>query len=100
MESFGHAIVEAMSAADAPPMNEHVGEDRGALYAVNHPTPHAFAAKWQIDEASLEQTVRGVMAMSWDEKQAKGRAARGHYLAATGRFRADLLREWREIVES
>jgi hypothetical protein len=103
MEGFGHAIVEAMSTgalvitADAAPMNEHVSEERGALYRVTDPVPHAFARKWTMDEASLEQTVRRVMGMNSEAKQARGLAARGHFLAAAGRFGAELMRHWEEI---
>ena len=103
MEGFGHAIAEAMNAAalliaaDAPPMSEHVGEDRGALFGATDPTPHAFAAKWSIDEALLEATVRRVIGISADERASRGRAARAHYLAADAAFRLRFKEAWGRV---
>ncbi len=105
MEGFGHSIVEAMSTgglvitADAGPMNEHVNDRRGLLYRVTHPVQHAFARKWTMDESSLAEAARRVMAMTGEERRARGAAARGHFLAGGEEFRIGFAREWRSIAE-
>jgi hypothetical protein len=109
MEGWGHAIVEATSAAalvittDAPPMNEHVTEERGALYATDNakaPQPHGLAFKHAIDERALEWAVRRVMAMDVDDRLARGARARRYALDSAAEFRVNFAGEWQKIVES
>lgn len=106
MEGWGHYIVEAMSTAglvitaDAPPMNEHINENRGALYKTAPGIPLAFGFIYQPDDKSLEETVRRVMALSRQEKLERGRRAREHFLFGDASFRENFFREWNSLRES
>jgi tetratricopeptide (TPR) repeat protein len=106
MEGWGHAIVESMSTGAlllttaAPPMDEHVSETRGATFGFSSRTPHAFGYRFAIDEQSLEQAVRRVLALPADERKQRGERAREYFLDNDRQFRAAFAREWRELTSS
>jgi tetratricopeptide (TPR) repeat protein len=104
MEGWGHAIVESMSTGAlllttaAPPMDEHVNESRGDTFGFSSRSPHAFGYRFTIDEDSLEQAVRRVLALSQDERKQRGQRAREYFLENDRQFREAFAREWRELT--
>lgn len=85
-EGFGHYLVEAMSAAavavtiDAVPMNEIVSADRGVLVAYDSTGVQNLATTYHFDETDMEAAVERLRAMSDDELQRVGNAAREWFL--------------------
>lgn len=81
-EGFGHYLVEAMGVGavvatlDAPPMNEMVTRERGALIAPSRTGTQSLATTYFYEEAALERTVERLLATPDDELERMGTAAR------------------------
>jgi hypothetical protein len=81
-EGFGHYLVEAMGVGavvatlDAPPMNEMVTRERGALIAPARTGTQSLATTYFYDEAALEHAVERLLSTSDDELERMGTAAR------------------------
>ena len=91
-EGYGHVIGEAMSCGavvvttDAPPMNELVTTDRGALIRVARSEPMRRSMKSYVDVSDLEAKLSGIFAMSPEKRADLGRNARAWYEAQHVRF--------------
>jgi glycosyltransferase involved in cell wall biosynthesis len=81
-EGYGHIIGEGMSCGavvvttDAPPMNELVTPERGALVSVESSEPMLLGTKNFVNVLALEQTLAEVFGMSSSEREALGNQAR------------------------
>ena len=81
-EGFGHYIVEAMSAralvvsTDAPPMNELVLPDRGALAGYGRTAPQGMGTNFYVDPAKLERTIDCILGMDEHARARLGEKAR------------------------
>ena len=81
-EGFGHYLVEAMGVGavvatlDAPPMNEMVTRERGALIAPARTGTQSLATTYFYDEAALEHAVERLLSTPDDELERMGTAAR------------------------
>ena len=81
-EGFGHYLVEAMGVGavvatlDAPPMNEMVTRERGALITPARTGTQSLATTYFYDEAALEHAVERLLSTPDDELERMGTAAR------------------------
>jgi glycosyltransferase involved in cell wall biosynthesis len=81
-EGFGHIIAEGMSAGavvvttDAAPMNELVTADRGVLVRPSGRARQGLDFRHEVLPERIEEAVREVLAMSWEERQRRGARAR------------------------
>ncbi len=81
-EGFGHYIVEAMSigalvvTTDAPPMNELVRPDRGALVGYGRTVPQGMGTNFYIDTGNLEHTIDRILGMDENARKTLGKHAR------------------------
>jgi glycosyltransferase involved in cell wall biosynthesis len=81
-EGFGHYLVEAMGVGavvvtlDAPPMNEMVTPERGALIAPSRTGAQNLATTYFYDEAALERAVGRLLETPDAELERMGAAAR------------------------
>ena len=80
-------------------MNEHVNEERGALFACKV-SGSGLDLRYEIDPKSLEATVRRVMAMSEEEKRRRGANARKYFEESRQAFGENFIREWTKFVAS
>lgn len=93
-EGFGHYLVEAMGVGavvvtlDAPPMNEMVTPDRGALVPYSRTGTQALATTYFYDEAAFEAAVERLLAMPDAALAQTGAAARAWFEANDHAFRA------------
>ncbi|HJR11146.1 MAG TPA: glycosyltransferase [Rhodanobacteraceae bacterium] len=84
-EGFGHYLVEAMSVGavtvtlDAPPMNEMVTCNRGALVPPSRTGTQSLATTYFYDESALETVVERLLATPDDELARMGAAARAWF---------------------
>jgi hypothetical protein len=84
-EGFGHYLVEAMGVGavvatlDAPPMNEMVAPERGALIAPCRTGTQSLATTYFYDQAALESVVERLLATSDAELERMGAAARAWF---------------------
>jgi hypothetical protein len=84
-EGFGHYLVEAMGVGavvatlDAPPMNEMVTPERGALIAPCRTGTQSLATTYFYDQAALESVVERLLATSDAELERMGAAARAWF---------------------
>ncbi|AXK73680.1 glycosyltransferase [Lysobacter sp. TY2-98] len=91
-EGFGHYLVEAMSVGafvlttDGAPMNELVDETRGICVPCNRTGSQHLATTYFVDEAALEAAIERALAMSDEELDATGAAARAWYLQNDAAF--------------
>lgn len=91
-EGFGHYLVEAMSigavaiTTDGEPMNELVDASRGILVAASHTGEQHLAKTYYFCEAAMEAAIERAIAMSEDECQTLGNAARAWYEANHAAF--------------
>lgn len=105
-EGWGHYIAEAMSCGvvvitcDAPPMNELVDASRGVLVATGEGRPFNMAQRVPFDEASLEQAIAHVLALSPSERQTLGERARAWFEDNHRGFSARLDAAVREVLAS
>lgn len=84
-EGWGHHIVEAMSCGalvvttDAPPMNEHVTADCGALVPASWSEPRHLGRNFFVDRHALEATITRLVATSPDVARSLGSKARKRF---------------------
>jgi len=84
-EGFGHYLVEAMGVGavvttlDAPPMNEMVTPERGALIPFSRTGTQSLATTYFYNEAALEAVIEHLLAMPDAELEHMGSAARGWF---------------------
>lgn len=84
-EGFGHYIVEAMSTGalvvttDAPPMNEFVQPDRGALAGYARTAPQGMGTNFYIDTGKLERTIDRILGMDDSARKSLGEQARAWF---------------------
>jgi len=84
-EGFGHYLVEAMGVGavvvtlDAPPMNEMVTPERGALIAPSRTGTQSLATTYFYDEAALERAVERLLETPDVELERMGTAARAWF---------------------
>ena len=103
-EGFGHYLVEAMGVGavvvtlDAPPMNEMVTPERGALIAPSHTGSQSLATTYFYDEAALGRTVERLLATSDDELERMGAAARTWFEDNDRAFRTRIAEAIRALV--
>jgi glycosyltransferase involved in cell wall biosynthesis len=100
-EGFGHYIVEAMSTealvvtTDAPPMNEIVRPDRGALVGYTDPYACGMGMNFPVDPAQLERTVDTILGKDVRSRRSLGETARAWFRendrAFLARFRETLV---------
>ena len=106
VEGYGQTLIEGLSVGavvvttDAPPMNELVQPDRGALVRANPMERMQLGVRIQADEIDLEAVVRDVLSWSTERRTEVGAAARRWYVANDARFRAALPTLLRDIVAS
>jgi glycosyltransferase involved in cell wall biosynthesis len=103
-EGFGHYLVEAMGVGavvvtlDAPPMNEMVTPERGALIAPSRTGTQSLATTYFYDEAALERAVERLLGMSDAELERMGAAARAWFEDNDRAFRARIAEAVRALV--
>ena len=103
-EGFGHYLVEAMGVGavvvtlDAPPMNEMVTPERGALMAPSRTGTQSLATTYFYDEAALERAVERLLAMSDAELERMGAAARTWFADNDRAFRVRIAGAVRALV--
>jgi glycosyltransferase involved in cell wall biosynthesis len=84
-EGFGHYIVEAMSTGalvvttDAPPMNEIVRPDRGALAGYGKTSLQGMGTNFYVDRGSLERTIGDILGMDEQCRKNLGEQARAWF---------------------
>lgn len=91
-EGYGHSIAESLSVGavvlttDAEPMNELVTPGRGVLVAAQAHGTQALATLHDFEPAAMEAAIARCLAMSVDERQRLGEAARAWFLANRSAF--------------
>ena len=96
-EGFGHYLVEALGvgavvlATDAAPMNELVTPERGLLVPWTRSDRRGLVDFHFVDAAGIEAAVERALALTADECERIGQAAREFFLDNDRRFRANLL---------
>ncbi|HEX5959767.1 MAG TPA: glycosyltransferase [Rhodanobacteraceae bacterium] len=84
-EGFGHYLVEAMGVGavvvtlDAPPMNEMVTPERGALVAPSRTGTQSLATTYFYGEGALEAVIERLLAAPDAELERMGAAARAWF---------------------
>ncbi|MGH8182066.1 MAG: glycosyltransferase [Rhodanobacteraceae bacterium] len=84
-EGFGHYLVEAMGVGavtvtlDAPPMNEMVAPERGALVPHSGTGKQSLATTYFYEDAALEAVIEPLLATSDAELERMGAAARAWF---------------------
>lgn len=87
VEGFGHYICEPLSSGaivlttNAEPMNELVGDGRGALVNTVNSEPIGYATKYFFDLEDFENKLERLLSMSTEEKLKIKRNARDWYVA-------------------
>lgn len=103
-EGFGHYLVEAMGVGavvvtlDAPPMNEMVTRERGALIVPSRTGTQSLATTYFYDEAALERAVERLLATSEVELERMGTAARAWFEDNDQAFRTRIAEAVRALV--
>ena len=103
-EGFGHYLVEAMGVGavvvtlDAPPMNEMVTPERGALIAPSRTGTQSLATTYFYDEIALERAVERLLATSDGELANMGAAARAWFEDNDRAFRARIAEAVRALA--
>lgn len=93
-EGFGHYLVEAMGVGavvvtlDAPPMNEMVTPERGALVPFARTGRQSLATTYFYDEDAMAHAIERVLATPDAELERMGRAARAWFEANNRAFGA------------
>ncbi|MGH8148016.1 MAG: glycosyltransferase [Rhodanobacteraceae bacterium] len=93
-EGFGHYLVEAMGVGavvvtlDAPPMNEMVTRERGALVPFSRTSTQALATTYFYDESSMETVIERLLAAPDAALEQTGAAARAWFENNDLAFRA------------
>jgi len=103
-EGFGHYLVEAMGVGavvvtlDAPPMNEMVTPDSGALVAYSRTGRQGLATTYFYDEDALESVIERLLATPDDELERMGSAARAWFEDNDRAFRIRIAESVRALV--
>jgi glycosyltransferase involved in cell wall biosynthesis len=85
-EGFGHSLIEAMSvgavvlATDGEPMNELIDASRGVLIAPQGQSPMALGTRYTVTVDAIETAVEAALALSAEQRQVLGNAARKFFL--------------------
>jgi hypothetical protein len=93
-EGFGHYLVEAMGVGAlvvtlaAPPMNEMVTPERGALVPSSRTGTQALATTYFYDESAMERVIERLLTVSDTELERMGAAARTWFEGNDRAFRA------------
>lgn len=104
-EGFGHYLVEAMGAGavvvtlDAPPMNEMITPERGALIPYSRTGRQSLATTYFYDEAALEHVIERLLATSDDELTRMGSAARAWFEDNDRAFRTCIAEAVRTLID-
>lgn len=103
-EGWGHYIAEAMSCkavvitCDAPPMNELVTPERGALVKASKAGAFNLITLHRFDEAALEATIERLLAMPDDQREMLGERARAWFASNDASFAARLDTALRQLL--
>ncbi len=103
-EGFGHYLVEAMGVGavvvtlDAPPMNEMVTRERGALLPPSRTGTQSLATTYFYDEPALEQAIERLLSTPDDELERMGTAARAWFEANDRAFRTRIAEAVRALA--
>ena len=103
-EGFGHYLVEAMgigavvATLDAPPMNEMVTPERGALIPCSRSGRQSLATTYFYDEAALESVIERLLATSNDQLERIGAGARAWFEDNDRAFRIRIAESIRALV--
>jgi glycosyltransferase involved in cell wall biosynthesis len=104
-EGFGHYLVEAMGVGavvvtlDAPPMNEMVTRERGALVPFSRTGTQSLATTYFYDEAAMESVVDRLLATPDAEFEQMGAAARAWFEDNDRAFKARILQAVRALAD-
>jgi len=102
-EGFGHYLVEAMGVGalvvtlDAPPMNEMVRPERGALVPFSRTGTQGLATTYFYDESAMERVIECLLATSDAELECMGAAARAWFEDNDRAFRGRIAEAVRAI---
>lgn len=103
-EGFGHYLVEAMGVGavtvtlDAPPMNEMITPQRGALIAPSHTGTQSLATTYFYDAAALEAVIERLLATPAAELERMGAAARAWFADNDRTFRVRIATAIRALL--
>ncbi|MBS0383320.1 MAG: glycosyltransferase family 4 protein [Proteobacteria bacterium] len=103
-EGFGHYLVEAMGVGavvvtlDAPPMNEMITPERGALITPANTGKQSLATTYFYDAAALETAIRGLLAMPDADLERMGAAARAWFEDNDRAFKVRIAEAVRALV--
>ena len=103
-EGFGHYLVEAMGTGavvttlDAPPMNEMVTRECGALIPFSRTATQSLATTYFYDGAALESVVERLLETSDSELEHMGAAARAWFEDGDRAFRIRIAESIRALV--
>lgn len=103
-EGWGHYIAEAMSCkavvitCDAPPMNELVTPERGALVHASAAGAFNLTTLYRFDDAALEATIERLLAMPAQQCEALGEQARMWFVSNDAEFTARLDKALRQLL--
>lgn len=104
-EGFGHYLVEALGVGavvvtlDAPPMNEMVTPERGALVPFSRTGTQSLATTHFYDEAAMEAVIERLLATPDSELERMGHAARAWFEDNDQAFRSRIAEAVRALVE-
>ena len=103
-EGFGHYLVEAMgigavvATLDAPPMNEMIKPERGALIPYSRTGTQSLATTYFYDEAALETVIERLLEATDAELERMGSAARAWFEDNDRAFRTRIAESIRALV--
>lgn len=103
-EGFGHYLVEAMGVGavvvtlDAPPMNEMITPERGALVPFSRTGRQSLATTYFYDEAALEAAIERLLATPDAELERMGAVARAWFEDNDRAFRSHVAEAIRSLV--
>jgi glycosyltransferase involved in cell wall biosynthesis len=103
-EGWGHYIAEAMSCkavvitCDAPPMNELVTPERGALVQASKAGAFNLITLNRFDEAALEIAIERLLVMPEQERDTLGEQARAWFVSNDAGFVARLDTALRQLL--
>lgn len=104
-EGFGHYLVEAMGVGavvvtlDAPPMNEMVTPERGALVPFSRTGSQSLATTYFYAEAAMEAVIERLLATPDAELEAMGAAARAWFEDNDRAFKARITQAVRTLAD-
>lgn len=103
-EGFGHYLVEAMGVGavvttlDAPPMNEMITPERGALIPYSRTGKQSLATTYFYDGAALETVIERLLEASDAELESMGATARAWFEDNDRAFRSRIAESIRTLV--